>query len=203
MNGYQTKRARAPKSQIFPSVTAKLTPNMTLEGTYVGLCDWHGRLVWKSGAGVQVQVGECVWEHASKASKEAMRAAVASVVTLRECCMLEVESDEGEHYRLWMWPLDEPEMAICVLAKRIPSELALLTERERACLKQLAKGRSTREIAQELHIGLTTVHTHLRHSREKLGLSSAEALIGFAARYFCASDPRDGTDVAAARKQSG
>ena len=42
----------------------------------------------------------------------------------------------------------------------------------------------TRDIAKELDIGLTTVHTHLRRSRTKLGLPTAEALIAFAARYF-------------------
>jgi len=52
-----------------------------------------------------------------------------------------------------------------------------------------------RDIAKELDIGLTTVHTHLRRSRTKLGLPSVEALIAFAARYFYAP-----TCVAAADK---
>ena len=55
---------------------------------------------------------------------------------------------------------------------------------KRACLRCLAQGKSTRDIAKELDIGLTTVHTHLRRSREKLGLTSAEALIGFAAQIL-------------------
>jgi hypothetical protein len=53
---------------------------------------------------------------------------------------------------------------------------------------------STRDIADELSIGLTTVHTHLRRSREKLGSVSAEALIGLAARYFFVS-PLGGSDA--------
>jgi DNA-binding NarL/FixJ family response regulator len=55
---------------------------------------------------------------------------------------------------------------------------------------------STRDIAEELSIGLTTVHTHLRRSREKMGLLSAEALIGFAARYFFVPPPSGGESVA-------
>ena len=89
-----------------------------------------------------------------------------------------------------------------ILALRIPSELALLTDRERACLRCLARGMSTRDIAEELSIGLTTVHTHLRRTREKLAQSSAEALIGLAARYFFVSLPRGTDESPASRKRS-
>src|SRR5262249_7139566 len=166
------------------------TSDMTLEGTYVLLCDWHGKVVWKSSVGDRIAIGEEVWKHGTKKSIERMRTALASVVALREECVIEVESDRGDHFRFWMWPLSEPEIAVCMLALRIPGELALLTDRERACLRCLAQGMSTRDIADELSIGLTTVHTHLRRSREKLGSVSAEALIGLAARYFFESPPR-------------
>jgi DNA-binding CsgD family transcriptional regulator len=203
VSGYQTKQTRLPKSQIFPSPPAKVASDVTLEGTYVGLCDWHGTLVWKSGAGVRLQVGEFIWAHASTASGEEIRTAVASVSALRENRTLEVESDQGDHFRIWMWPLNDPEIAICMLAMRIPSELALLTQRERACLQCLAQGKTTRDIASELEIGLTTVHTHLRRSREKLGLASGEALIGFAARYFFAPVPHGAPTTTDVRKRSG
>jgi DNA-binding CsgD family transcriptional regulator len=84
---------------------------------------------------------------------------------------------------------------------RIPSELALLTDRERACLRCLAQGMSTHDIVEELGIGLTTVHTHLRRTREKLGSISAEALIGFAARYFFVSPPSAMGEPVASRKR--
>jgi DNA-binding CsgD family transcriptional regulator len=176
---------------------------MTLGDTYVALCDWHGQVVWKSGTGERLQVGEHLWKSATKKSMDSLRAAVARVATLRENCTLEAVTERNERFRLWMWPLSDPEIAICVLAKRIPSELALLTERERACLRCLAQGKSTRDIADELDIGLTTVHTHLRRSREKLGLAGAEALIAFAARHFFDSTPKVGNDVAVASQRSG
>jgi DNA-binding CsgD family transcriptional regulator len=157
--------------------------DVTLEGTYVGLCDWHGRVVWKSGSGHRLQIGEELWKNVASRSKESLKNAVASAVTLREHHMLEVENDLNEHFRVWMWPLNDPDIALAILAMRIPSELALLTNREVACLRCLAQGMSTRDISEELDIGLTTVHTHLRRSREKLGLTTGEALISFAARY--------------------
>jgi DNA-binding CsgD family transcriptional regulator len=132
-----------------------------------------------------------------------VKSAVASVVTLRENRTLEVENDRGEHFRLWMWPLSDPDIAVCILAKPIPKELALLTDREVACLRCLARGMSTRSISSELEIGVTTVHTHLRRSREKLGLESGEALIGFAARYFFTPPSGDNQSSTAMRKRSG
>lgn len=176
---------------------------MTLEGTHVVLCDWHGRVVWKSAQGDRLQIGDHLWNGATKKSTEALRAAVAGAATLRESCMIEAENERGEHFRLRLWPMNDPDIAVCVLAMLIPSELALLTERERACLRCLAQGKTTRDVADELEIGLTTVHTHLRRSREKLGLTSAEALIGFAARYFFEPPPCNTAEVAATRKRSG
>lgn len=181
---HHSKISATSPSQIFPSTSANVALDVTPPDTYVLLCDWRGRIVWKSGTGDHLQIGDELWKRIVKRTRELLRAAVASVVTLRETRALEVECEQGEHFRFWLWPLSEPEVAICAMAKRIPRELSLLTERETACLRLLARGISTRDIADSLGIGLTTVHTHLRRSREKLGLQSGEALIGFAARYF-------------------
>ena len=203
MSSHHTKRTGAAPSQIFPSAPPKVASDVTLADTYVGLCDWHGRVVWKSGAGTRLQIGEEVWKNAASRSRESLRTAVASVVTLRENRTLEVENEWNEHFRVWMWPLNDPDIALAILAIRIPSELALLTDREAACLRCLAQGMSTRDISKELDIGLTTVHTHLRRSREKLGLTTGEALIGFAARYFFVPPPSGDEDSAAIRRHSG
>jgi DNA-binding CsgD family transcriptional regulator len=203
MSEHFTKREDEPPSQIAPPAAANVAPGVTLADTYVVLCDWHGRVVWKSGTGDRIRIGDELWKNVASQSKEPLRTAVAGVVTLRENRSLEVENERGEHFRLAMWPLNDPDIAVCILAKPIPSELALLTERETACLACLAQGMSTRDISKELDIGLTTVHTHLRRAREKLGLDSVEALIGFAARYFFVPPAARAADSAAARKRSG
>ena len=184
MNGNFTKRTTSSPSQSFPSTTLNAALNVTLVDTCVLLCDWHGQIAWKSATEDRAKIGDEIWKHTVNASKDELRAAVASVVTLRENCVLDVESERNEHFRFWMWPLNDPEIAVCILVRRIPNELALLTEREKACLMCLSQGKTTRAIAKELEIGLTTVHTHLRRSREKLGLDNGDALIGFAARHF-------------------
>jgi DNA-binding CsgD family transcriptional regulator len=203
MARHLTKPVVASPSQSFPSDAQKPIPDVTFADRYVVLCDWHGIVVWKSGTGDRLQVGEEVWKGAVGPSREALKSAIASAATLREQRVLEVGNDHGEYFRVWMWPLNEPDIAICLLAMQIPSELSLLTERERACLRCLAQGMTTRQMVKKLGIGLTTVHTHLRRCREKLGLVSAEALIGFAARYLGTSTPPEVNDVHPKRKRSG
>jgi DNA-binding CsgD family transcriptional regulator len=58
-----------------------------------------------------------------------------------------------------------------------------LTGRECECLELLAQGIDTRDIATQLDVSLSTVHTHLKRAREKLGLPNVESLISFGARY--------------------
>lgn len=62
-----------------------------------------------------------------------------------------------------------------------PAErLARLTVRERQVLRQTAHGRSRREVAADLCIKQSTVRTHLRRIREKLGIHSVVELALFA-----------------------
>jgi DNA-binding CsgD family transcriptional regulator len=203
MPRHLTKPIVTSPSQSFPSGAPKPIPDVTFADRYVVLCDWRGVVVWKSGTGDRLQVGEEVWKGSVGPSRERLKSAIASVATLREQHVIEVGNERGEYFRVWMWPLSEPDIAICILVMLVPSELSLLTERERSCLQCLAQGMTTRQIVKKLGIGLTTVHTHLRRCREKLGLCSAEALIGFAARYFGTSTPPAVKDVQPKRKRSG
>ena len=157
--------------------------DMTLDGTYVMICDWHGRIVWMSNAEEKVKPGELAWENLVEEDREHSRMAVARVVTLRESTSLEVRNLEGETYRVWLWPLHSPELAVCILAVSVPPELGSLTPREREILELLAEGCTTRDMAARLDVSLSTIHTHLRRCRQKLGLDSSESLTGFAARY--------------------
>ena len=155
----------------------------TLHGTYVSICDWRGRIVWISSDDLLANIGDVAWEHLMPRCQELAKSVFSRVVTLQEEQTAEFTNKDDVHFRAWMWPLRSPDAAVCILAINIPKELQLLTGRERQALQVLSQGYSTKEIARELDVSASTIHTHLRRAREKLNLSSVEALTGFAARY--------------------
>ena len=167
-------------------------PDATLPDTFVMLCDWRGHCVWVSSDEAMVNVGELAWQHLLAASQEDAKRVLGRVVALREREHLEVVNRQGKRFRCWLFPLDSPNVAVCVLGMLVPNNLDRLTEREREILELLGAGVETRLIAKQLDVSVSTVHTHLRRSRTKLGLSSVEALIAFAARYcYPANHPLD------------
>lgn len=171
---------------------------MTPDNMFVLICDWHGRLTWSSDADKRQGIGQHAWQLIDPDDVEQTKAAFARTATLKENQLLEVRDLNGQFLRMWLWPLDPPDAALCILCLRIPSELAKLTARERDCLSLLASGFSTKLIAAELEIGLSTVHTHIKRIREKLNLPRVEMLISFAARFFhpgIAKPELDGIDL--------
>ena len=90
----------------------------------VMLCDWRGRCTWASTGNLPVTIGKFVWENLSAASQEDAKVAIGRVVALRETRQLEVADQQGIRFRGWLWPLDSPDVAVCILAVRIPRNLA-------------------------------------------------------------------------------
>jgi len=62
------------------------------------------------------------------------------------------------------------------------SEQALLTEREREVLQLLAEGKSTKQIAIQLHVSGKTIESNRRRIMEKLGAHSVAELTKYALR---------------------
>jgi DNA-binding NarL/FixJ family response regulator len=60
---------------------------------------------------------------------------------------------------------------------------ARLTPREREVLQALAEGSSDKEIAQQLHVGVGTVHSHVTNILSKLEVSSRLQALIFAVRH--------------------
>jgi NarL family two-component system response regulator LiaR len=55
---------------------------------------------------------------------------------------------------------------------RAPNKEGLLTGRQREVLREIAVGRTNKEIARSLHIGLSTVKCHVRVILDKFGVES-------------------------------
>ena len=167
--------------------------------TTVTLCDAVGRMIWTSSPNPAYKPGPFVWEYASPEDREVCKNAISRAVVLRETQEFDASTHLGEHYHVWVWPLNSPELAVCILAVQVPDEMKRLSARERTALELLAEGRSTSEIAKAMDVSVSTVHTHFRRARKKLKLRSVEALIGFAARYcYPATAPLSQTALAAA-----
>lgn len=62
------------------------------------------------------------------------------------------------------------------ISPELASRLATLTEREREVLEHILGGKPTRQIAEELHIGIKTVEFHRARIRDKLGVASPAQL---------------------------
>jgi HD-GYP domain-containing protein (c-di-GMP phosphodiesterase class II)/DNA-binding CsgD family transcriptional regulator len=91
-------------------------------------------------------------------------------------------------------PLDRDAVRAVLDAAGAPSPAlprlpAGLTERELEILRWLAAGRTKREIAAELVISPSTVHTHTVHIYAKCGVSTRAGLAMFAMRHGLAARP--------------
>ncbi len=68
------------------------------------------------------------------------------------------------------------------LAHPSAGEESPLSGREREVLQLLAEGKSSRKIAERLHVSVTTVDTHRKHIMDKLGFRSIAELTKYAVR---------------------
>jgi DNA-binding NarL/FixJ family response regulator len=64
-----------------------------------------------------------------------------------------------------------------------PSPIDSLTDRELEILNLVGHGRSSRQIAADLHLSTKTVESHRLHIKDKLGLKSAAELVRFGVEW--------------------
>ncbi len=157
--------------------------NLTLIDTHVVICDWHGVVRWISADETLLKKGDFLWQHVIDADQEKTINAFGKVIALQRSVVLEIEKKSGRLFRIWLWPLESAEMAVCALRMQIPRELRLLSDRERDTVNLLALGTTPKDIAKRFDLSISTVHTHLRRAREKLKINNNEALIAFASRH--------------------
>jgi DNA-binding NarL/FixJ family response regulator len=62
------------------------------------------------------------------------------------------------------------------------SVYSILTDREREILQNIAEGKSTREIASELHLSIKTIETHRQRIMDKLNIHGVAELTKYAIR---------------------
>lgn len=72
--------------------------------------------------------------------------------------------------------------------RRSKAPIQKLSDREFEVFELIGQGKSTREIAQHLHLSPKTVAAHREHIRDKLRLSDSTSLIRYAVRWVEARD---------------
>lgn len=68
------------------------------------------------------------------------------------------------------------------------SPVDTLSDRELEVLQLFGRGKSTREIAEALHLSVKTIETHRSHIKEKLGFKDAEKMVKFAVEWMAATE---------------
>jgi DNA-binding NarL/FixJ family response regulator len=68
------------------------------------------------------------------------------------------------------------------LSKTADTPLSILTNREHEVLQLLAEGKSTKQIALELHVSVKTIEANRRQIMEKLNIHSVAELTKYAVR---------------------
>ncbi|MGD9633688.1 MAG: response regulator transcription factor [Pirellulales bacterium] len=141
-------------------------------------------MIWTNHPSPEYKPGVPIWDYAVLENRELVKDQIARTLFLNEPQEFEASSDRGERYHVWVWPMNLPELGVAIVGLQMPDDVKLLTVRERECLEMLAEGHSTAEISKAFDVSISTVHTYLKRSREKLRLSSLEQLIAFASRYL-------------------
>jgi DNA-binding NarL/FixJ family response regulator len=67
-------------------------------------------------------------------------------------------------------------------ARGLTDSFDLLTDREKEVLQLLAEGRSNKEVANQLNVGLSTIETHRANLMQKLNLHSTAEIVLYAVR---------------------
>lgn len=97
----------------------------------------------------------------------------------------------------WLPPREAGDIVMFLLRERDRHRknerlLASLTPRERIVLGCLAEGAGHRDVAEQLHLSVSTVRTHLQNLMTKLGVHSAVEAVALTRGYLDLLRPDDG-----------
>ncbi|MEZ6095010.1 MAG: hypothetical protein R3C03_12400 [Pirellulaceae bacterium] len=118
------------------AMSGKLQPG----DAFVAICDWNGIVKWLSNHSIKTQVGDLGWSNMVPCDAERFKDAFARTASLHERHMLEIESLNGLRYRIWLWSVGNPDLAVCTFNLLIPDEIKKLSDREREFMEYLAHG---------------------------------------------------------------
>ncbi len=109
----------------------------------------------------------------------------ASGFVVKDAAPLELELAlrAAQAGQVFLSPQISAKMIAPMLGRERPQGVAALSPRQRQILRELGRGRSTKEIAADLEISVKTVETHRARMMESLGCRRANELLLLAAKY--------------------
>ncbi|MGB3345620.1 MAG: helix-turn-helix transcriptional regulator [Aequorivita sp.] len=110
------------------------------------------------------------------------------------CKVVQIKTDEGISNKMIMVssPVDGIDSLISRVNKVLDEDhfiknnyklFAALTKREKSIIVMISRGRTSKEIADELNISVHTVHTHRKNIIQKTKCNSISALLKFASAF--------------------
>ena len=108
--------------------------------------------------------------------EQALRAGARGYVMKGEATGRIVEAVRGvQEGRIYVNAETMNRLAKRLVGRKAPAgePVGTLSEREKEVFRRLGRGRTTREIADELNLSIKTIETHRAHIKEKLVLASA------------------------------
>jgi len=174
------------KSKAKPPSTNSANIELALKpgDAFVAICDWNGVVKWLSNHSIKTKIGDLGWSNMISEDAERFKEAFARTATLHERRTLEIMSLNGLRYRIWLWSIGNPELAVCTFNLLIPVQIESLTPRERELMENLATGSSLKQIALLMDVSINTLHTHMRNIKSKLELTESSEVVSFAAKFF-------------------
>jgi DNA-binding NarL/FixJ family response regulator len=122
-------------------------------------------------------------EYLEEALSLGVKGYVLKDAILREIVVAIYQVARGQHYissKMSAYLLDRDRPGGPDAAPPVDSDLAALSPAEYRVLRLVAEYRTSKEIAEELHVSVRTVETHRANIATKLDLKGAHALIRFA-----------------------
>lgn len=124
----------------------------------------------------------CCSSDAAQSIRGALKLGIAGVVT-KDAEVLELEV--AVRAALKGQPYFSPSVSRVAMDQRRfgRDDRPPLTQRQREVMRHLARGRTTKEIAAQMGLGVKTVETHRARLMETLGVKTTNALIHYAIRH--------------------
>lgn len=142
------------------------------------LYDQHCRIVWLNWAEPPYTpadfIGHYAWARLHPPEDIRLQAAMGRCLASESPQFVDIRVPKVGLWRIWLWHISGLQVIrMAGMARKFPSQIEALTDRERAVCTLIGSGLNSKQIASRLRITLSTVNNHRAHIAGRLGISTA------------------------------